>query len=31
MPGLSEFVEFVAMKSGVAKPTLVEQDIYAGF
>jgi predicted nucleotidyltransferase component of viral defense system len=27
MPGLPEFVEFVAMKSGVAKPTLVEQDV----
>jgi len=31
MPGLSEFVEFVARKSGVAKPILVEQDIYTGF
>jgi predicted nucleotidyltransferase component of viral defense system len=27
MPDLSEFVEFVATKSGVAKPALVEQDI----
>jgi len=27
MPDLSEFVEFVAVKSGVAKPGLVEQDI----
>jgi len=27
MPDLSEFVEFVVVKSGVAKPSLVEQDI----
>ena len=27
MPDLSEFVEFVAAKSGIAKPVLVDQDI----